>query len=113
MIKQNVLGYMIDNTLNEEELTVADYTLTPDIIIHTRNTNKNNLLVLEVKKDSNLKRNKEFDLLKLEHMTIDYNNNHYNYRVGAAITFGTKANAGEYTIRFFQNGIQCEREALI
>ena len=29
------------------------YTLTPDIIIHTRNTNDNNLLVLEIKKDSN------------------------------------------------------------
>lgn len=89
------------------------YTLTPDIIIHTRNTNENNLLVLEIKKDSNFARNKEFDLLKLEHMTIDYQGNHYNYRIGAAIVFGTRDNAGDYTIQFFQNGIPCEKESLI
>jgi hypothetical protein len=88
------------------------YILTPDIIIHTRNTNDNNLLVLEIKKDSNSKKNKEFDLLKLEHMTIDYNGNHYNYRVGAAIIFGTRGNAGDYTIQFFQNGVPCEKENL-
>jgi hypothetical protein len=88
------------------------YTLTPDIIIHTRNTNDSNLLALEIKKDSNSKKNKEFDLLKLEHMTIDYNGNHYNYSVGAAIVFGTRDNAGNYTIQFFQNGVPCERENL-
>lgn len=89
------------------------YTLTPDIIIHTRNTSDNNLLVLEIKKDSNSKKNKEFDLLKLEHMTIDYHGNHYNYRIGVAIVFGTKENAGNYTIQFFQNGRPCERGDLV
>ena len=89
------------------------YTLAPDIIIHTRNTNDNNLLVLEVKKDSNSTRNKEFDLLKLEHMTIDYQGNHYNYRIGAAIVFGTKENAGKFTIQFFQNGLPVSKEKLI
>ena len=89
------------------------YTLTPDIIIHTRNTNDNNLLVLEIKKDSNSKRNKEFDLLKLEHMTIDYNGNHYNYKLGVAIIFGTRENVGDYTIKYFQNGVSCERERLV
>lgn len=88
------------------------YSLTPDIIIHTRNVN-NNLLVLEIKKDSSPLKKKEFDLLKLEHMTIAYNSNHYNYRVGAAIVFGTRNNAGNYTIKYFQNGISCEREMLI
>ena len=89
------------------------YTLTPDIIIHTRNTNDNNLLVLEIKKDSNSDKNKEFDLLKLEHMTIDYQGNHYNYGLGAAVIFGTKDNAGDYTIQFFQNGQPCERDELL
>ncbi|WP_379091972.1 hypothetical protein [Pedobacter sp. UC225_65] len=88
------------------------YKLTPDIIIHTRNTNDNNLLALEIKKDSNSAKNKEFDLLKLEHMTIDYQGNHYNYKLGAALVFGTKDKAGDYTIRFFQNGIECDREYL-
>lgn len=89
------------------------YTLTPDIIIHTRNTNGNNLVVIEIKKDTNSQKNKEFDLLKLEHMTIDYNENHYNYRIGVAIVFGTKTNAGTYSIFFYQNGIPKLREQLI
>lgn len=89
------------------------YTLTPDIIVHTRNTNENNLMVIEVKKDSNSEKNKQFDLLKLEHMTIDYNENHYNYRIGVAIVFGTKASAGKYWISFYQNGLPKRREELI
>jgi hypothetical protein len=89
------------------------YRLTPDIIIHTRNTNINNLLVLEIKKDSNSRDEKDFDLLKLEHMTIDYSGNHYNFQVGAALIFGTKANVGQLEIIYYQNGIPTLRENLI
>jgi hypothetical protein len=39
----------------------STYQLTPDIIVHTRNVNENNLVVIEIKKDSNSKQNKEFD----------------------------------------------------
>lgn len=89
-----------------------NYQLTPDIIIHTRNTNKNNLVVIEIKKDTNSKKNKEFDLIKLEHMTIDYLGNHYNYKLGVALVFGTNGNAGTYDIQYFQNGIRTERKNL-
>ena len=91
---------------------VNNYQLTPDIIIHTRNTNEENLAVIEVKKDSNSKKNKEFDLLKLEHMTIDYWGNHYNYKIGVSLVFGTKENTGYYEIKYFQNGRMTERENL-
>lgn len=89
-----------------------NYKLTPDIIIHERNTNIKNEIVIEIKKDSNSKKNKEFDLLKLEHMTIDYLGNHYNYKLGIAIVFGTKEDAGNYEIKYFQNGIVTLRENL-
>lgn len=89
-----------------------NYQLTPDIIIHQRNTNDNNLVVIEAKKDSNSKKRKDFDLLKLEHMTIDYFGNHYNYRIGVAIVFGTKKRAGEYEIYYYQDGIPTKRENL-
>jgi len=89
-----------------------NYKLTPDIIIHTRNQNDNNLVILEIKKDSNSKKNKEFDLIKLEHLTIDYSGNHYNYKLGVAIIFGTKENAGKYEIRYFQNGIEKNKNDL-
>ncbi len=89
-----------------------NYQLTPDIIIHERNTNENNLVVIEVKKDSNSKKRKEFDLLKLEHMTIDFSGNHYNYKLGVALVFGTKENAGSCDIQYFQNGNPINREKL-
>lgn len=103
------------NRMTELGIEPADrnnYKLTPDLIIHKRNENENNEVVIEVKKDSNSKKNKDFDLIKLEHMTIDYMGNHYNYKLGVAIVFGTKDNAGKYDIKYFQNGIPTERANL-
>jgi hypothetical protein len=91
---------------------VNNYQLTPDIIIHKRNSNEQNLVVLEIKKDSNSQKNKDFDLLKLEHLTIDYLGNHYNYRLGVALIFGTQNNAGRYEIKYFQNGMPTGRNSL-
>jgi len=89
-----------------------NYPLTPDIIIHKRNSNEQNLVVIEIKKDNNNRKNKDFDLLKLEHMTIDYMGNHYNYKLGVAIIFGTNTKAGTYDIIYFQNGVLTKREDL-
>lgn len=91
---------------------LENYSLTPDIIIHRRNTNEFNLVVIEVKKDNNTRQNIEFDFLKLEHLTIDYLGNHYNYKVGISIVFGTRERAGSYQICYFQNGLAKEREKL-
>lgn len=81
------------------------YKLSPDIIIHQRETNKFNLVVIEVKKDISDKDEKEYDLIKLEHLTIDYLGNHYNYDLGIAIEFATGQAAGKYDMKFFQNGL--------
>ncbi|QIH34548.1 hypothetical protein [Sphingobacterium sp. DR205] len=90
-----------------------NYRITPDIIIHTRESNENNLVVIEIKKDSHSRKHKEFDLIKLEHLTIDYLGNHYNYKLGVALIFGTKKNTGTYEIRFFQNGNEILAENLV
>ena len=82
-----------------------EYQLRPDIIIHKRRTNENNLLVIEVKKDTHTKNERDYDLIKLEHLTIDYSGNHYNYKLGVAIVFGTGENAGSYDLTFFQDGM--------
>lgn len=89
-----------------------NYKLIPDITIHKRNVNESNLVIIEAKKDTNSKKRKYFDLLKLEHMTIDYLGNHYNFKLGVAIVFGTKTNAGEVKLSFFQNGIPTIQENL-
>lgn len=51
-------------------------TVFPDIIIHQRNTDEHNLLVIEVKKSSNARR--QFDEIKLMSFTKDP----YNYNFG-------------------------------
>lgn len=90
-----------------------NYKLSPDIIIHKRTTNANNLVIIEVKKDIHPQCDKDYDLIKLEHLTIDYSGNHYNYRLGVAIVFGTKENTGNYEITFFQNGTETQQNKLI
>ncbi len=90
-----------------------NYKISPDIIIHRRKTNDNNLVVIEIKKDSHSRKHKEFDLIKLEHLTIDYVGNHYNYKLGVAIIFGTKKNTGTYDINFFQNSRVLFEENLV
>lgn len=88
------------------------YKIVPDIIVHERGTNSNNLIVLEVKKDVSRYNDKIYDLIKLEHLTIDYSGNYYNYKLGVAIIFGTMTNAGNVSKIFFQNGIQKEEDSL-
>lgn len=90
-----------------------NYKLSPDIIIHKRGTNESNLVVIEVKKDIHSKNLKDFDLIKLEHLTIDYLDNHYNYKIGIAIVFGTGYNAGQYEIRYYQNGTPRQKAELL
>jgi hypothetical protein len=89
-----------------------NYKIVPDIIVHERGTNANNLIVLEVKKDVSPDKDKEYDLIKLEHLTIDYLDNHYNYKLGVAIIFGTSTNYGFVRKIFFQNGNQKNEEVL-
>ncbi len=86
-----------------------NYKLSPDIIIHQRGTNDSNLAVIEVKKDIHSKNVKDFDLIKLEHLTIDFLGNHYNYKVGVAVIFGTGQNAGTYEMKFYQMGLPKQR----
>jgi hypothetical protein len=84
------------------------YKLSPDIIIHKQGTNDENLVIFEVKKDTHEPIGKEYDLIKLEHMTINYLENHYNYKLGVAIIFGTLNNAGKYDVIYFQEGVKTE-----
>ena len=96
----------VGRTPNELE----NYKLSPDIIIHRRRSNEFNLAVIEVKKDVHSQKFKDFDLIKLEHLTINHLGNHYNYNLGIAIIFGTKENTGNYDMSFFIEGIPTKRE---
>lgn len=88
------------------------YKINPDIIIHKIGSNKKNLVVFEVKKDSNSKKRKLFDIIKLKHLTTNYDGNHYNYMLGIALIFGTKENAGQYEVKFFHCGKEFPKEEI-
>lgn len=91
-----------------------NYSISPDIIIHQRGHNKNNLVVIEVKKDVSPKKYKDFDLIKLKHLTYDYLGNHYNYKLGIALILNTGDKTGGIEECYFQNGTQInDRRKLI
>jgi len=71
------------------------YAVYPDIIIHTRNINQNNHVVIEVKKVKHSKEDQKFDVLKLQKFTAQY-----HYRLGIYLEFQTGNNFG---VRFKKN----------
>lgn len=91
---------------------IGIYKFTPDVIIHKRGTNTQNLVVIEVKKDNSPISEKKNDIIRLKKLTKKTSVNHYNYKLGIALELGTKENAGNYEIKFFQNGIEVLKQDL-
>lgn len=92
----------IKKTLN---LTIADIktndnkakTVFPDIVIHKRGTNKNNLLVIEVKKASNKnKENTNFDIAKIKGYRQQL-----EYKFGLFLVIGYKKEI-KYEMKWFK-----------
>ena len=59
-------------------------TIFPDIVIHKRNTDDENLLVIEIKKSSN-SQNRDFDISKIKALTTEP----YNYKFGLFLEINT------------------------
>lgn len=80
----------------------------PDIIIHLRGNDKNNLLVIEVKKNYSNENNVSYDYKKLKAYTKNL-----NYKLGLFIKFS----ASQYFIKnngqWFHGGEIVEREKLL
>jgi len=80
----------IVNEARERELKADDdgyyvFSVAPDIVVHQRRTDINNLLVVEIKKESNTE-SEEYDSLKLELFTKPkHDNRGYGYKFGAKI----------------------------
>jgi len=94
-ISEDEMLKMARDKIREDET----YSVYPDIIIHTRDNNENNHLVIEVKKTQNNKKDKKFDYLKLEKFTTQY-----RYRLGAYLEFETGKDARFAKIIYYQKG---------
>lgn len=105
---KNIKGNLDTNNWNlSEEIEKLSKGFYPDIIVHKRDTNKYNMLVIEVKKSNNI--DTELDIQKLIALTSQNTPNHYKYLLGAQITVdvGTDLVGREFTNpRFFINGIE-------
>lgn len=79
---------------------IKQTTVYPDIIIHKRGNNNDNLLAIETKKKVNLdEEDKKYDFKKLKAMTLQL-----EYLYGAYIEFD-ESNISD--IKFFKDGKEC------
>jgi len=77
----------------------------PDIIVHRRGDDSNNILAVEVKKQG--KQGIEYDEIKLKHFT----SNGHKYRFGLLLIFYTKKNSKNRPIlRWFSNGMEMKHK---
>ncbi|MGJ1227112.1 hypothetical protein [Sphingobacterium siyangense] len=83
------------------EREIIERAVFPDIIVHKRGNNKNNLLIIEVKKaSSNVPF--DYDRLKLIAYTTSEQGNHLKYQLGAFIVINE---SGNYIIEYYKDGI--------
>ncbi|MCQ9635162.1 hypothetical protein MP477_09380 [Chryseobacterium sp. WG23] len=88
-----------------EELAVRSinkndtYNIFPDIIVHKRETNQKNHLVVEMKKKNSYHKLKEYDFIKLKAFTRQY-----NYNLGIYLEVQTGDNYIISDVRYFQKG---------
>jgi hypothetical protein len=113
---ENIVNYRKQLDITEEEMIeiarqkIRDdetYSVYPDIIIHKRDTNDYNHLVIEVKKGNGNSKDKAFDLLKLKKFTTQY-----GYRLGIYLEFSTGEHATVVSLRYFQGGVEKNVENL-
>ncbi len=82
------------------EAEIIERAVFPDIIIHKRGSNADNLLIVELKKESS-KVPFKYDNLKLKAYTSSDHGNHLKYQLGAFIV--TNEN-GQYKIEYYKDG---------
>ena len=86
---------------DEKRVDELNKNIRPDIVIHKRGTDENNLVYIEIKKEQDT-RNRENDYYKIQVMTK--NDGEYKYTLGVFIDF-TK-NKNDLIINFFINGTE-------
>ncbi len=88
-IQRDEIARQIDQSKDEDDLlSISAY---PDIIVHLRETNDKNLLVVEMKK-KNSKVTKDYDYRKLRAYTEMSKDNKYHYQHGVFILLETGSN---------------------
>jgi len=93
------LGLLKDTEIDEN----VTRTVFPDIIIHKRGTNYNNIAIIEMKKSTN-KTSHDYDFIKLQHYTSDDAANGLCYKVGIFLEIHCGNNEPGFSLETFING---------
>lgn len=102
-IPREVMEELAVRSINENDT----YNIFPDIIIHKRETNQKNHLVVEMKKKNSYHKLKEYDFIKLKAFTKQY-----RYNLGIFLELKTGDEYGLSELRYFQNGKEIREDLL-
>lgn len=92
-----------DKHINQEkEVKELNQNIRPDIIIHRRGTDEENLVYIEIKTDHN-RESRELDYCKIKAMTKQ--KGEYGYSLGLFIDFNRDKE--NLKIKYFKDGIEC------
>lgn len=96
-------GLLRDNESSDLEKEFTNRAVFPDIIIHRRGTNNENLCILEVKKSTS-KVDYEYDFIKLRSYTSNYYNNNLIYQLGIFVETIIDNEKPSFNLRFYKEG---------
>lgn len=87
------------NGIKEADINGELREIRPDILIHRRGTDKDNLVAIEIKKEQN-SASRDPDYSKLKSLTLETKD--YKYKLGVFIDFAQDYSTKK--IKFFENG---------
>jgi len=96
----------LDQLINGTPITgeeIREVSVFPDIIIHKRGSNENNLCIIEVKKSTNTN-DFNFDRIKLQAYTSEHYGNNLNYQIGFFVVLNTNNDNPSFTLEIYKNG---------
>jgi len=110
-LKERIKDYDIDSEYNRHgselktiESNTGQKIIIPDIVIHKRNNDRNNLVAIEIKKSTNPKRKN--DEKKLEALT---KKDSYSYKFGILIILDMNSPDSDSYLEIFKNGKKVKR----
>lgn len=99
------LGLLKEKEISDFNTDFIDRSVFPDIIVHKRGTNDNNLCIVEVKKSTSSV-SSNYDEIKLKAYTTAYYGNDLRYSIGFFIEFITGTQDLKYVLKYFVNGAE-------
>lgn len=94
---------LLKQTEEELPMDLIHRAVFPDIIVHKRGSNENNLCILEIKKTTN-KVPFDYDKIKLKYYTTEYYGNDLKYDLGIFLLILTGSSTDYFEVQYFTNG---------